>query len=196
MEKPKSLVQTFELLEKNKLPLANFKVLETKNDLKKMNFPIYIKIDSQKHKSKLGGVKKCNTFHEALKTTNMLLKKFPNTLLILQEEIQGKEIFVGIKKDKVFGEVLVVGAGGTRVESKKDLSFRALPINKREASKMIRELKIYQELRKQNKQAIKELLKIISKISKLAQALQPKELDLNPVILTKNKANIVDARIF
>jgi succinyl-CoA synthetase beta subunit len=61
---------------------------------------------------------------------------------------------------------------------------------------MIRELKIYQELRKQNKQAIKELLKIISKISKLAQALQPKELDLNPVILTKNKANIVDARIF
>lgn len=196
MTSPTSLVQTFELLEKNKIPLAKYKILEKQSDLKSLEYPIYIKIDSQRHKSKLGGVRKCNTYKEATETTSLFLKKFPQNLLILQEEILGKEIFVGIKKDKVFGEVLVVGAGGTRVESKKDLSFRALPVKKSDIKKMIKELKIYNELKKENKKALKKLADLVLNISLFAEEHQPNELDLNPVILTKSGAFVVDSRMF
>jgi hypothetical protein len=196
MTTPKSLVQTFETLEKNKIPIAKYTVLENKKDLKNLTLPIYIKIDSQKHKSKLGGVKRCNTLHEAVNTTNLFLKKFPKNLLILQEEIKGRELFVGIKKDIVFGEVLVVGAGGTKVESKKDLAFRALPIKKKEIKRMLKELMIYPELKKGNKVALKKLVTLILHISEFAQKTKPKELDLNPVILTKTKAVVVDSRMF
>ena len=91
-----SLTETFELLEKNKISLADYKVLENQKDLKKLKYPIYIKIDSQKHKLKIGAVKKCNNLKEAVETTNHFLKKFPHNLLILQEEVVGREIFVGI----------------------------------------------------------------------------------------------------
>ena len=191
-----SLSKTFEILEKYKINIANYKILENKKDLKHLDFPIYIKIDSQKHKSKLGGVKKCNNFQEALNTINSFLKKFPNNLLILQEEIMGKEMFVGIKKDKVFGKILVVGAGGTKVESKKDIGFRVLPVKKSDIKKMIKELKIYPEIKNGNKHSLKSLINLISKISELTKKQDFKELDLNPVILTKTKAIVVDSRIF
>jgi succinyl-CoA synthetase beta subunit len=190
-----SLVETLEILDKGKIPLANYEVLEDKKDLKNLTFPIYIKIDSQKHKSKIGGVRRCNNQEEAMVAIKYLLRKFPKNLLLLQEEIKGREIFVGIKKDKIFGKILVVGAGGTKVESKKDLSFRALPVKRTDIKRMIRELKIYRELRKENKKALKGLVTLIKNTSHLAKKLKFKELDLNPVILTSDGAFIVDARI-
>src|SRR6185312_2164072 len=53
----------------------------------------------------------------------------------------GVELLVGIVRDPRFGPMVVVGLGGTLVEVFKDSAFRLAPIDKREARRMLDELR-------------------------------------------------------
>ena len=56
-------------------------------------------------------------------------------------ERQGIEVIVGMTKDPQFGPVLMFGLGGVMVEILKDVAFRVVPINERDARQMIDEIK-------------------------------------------------------
>jgi len=85
------------------------------------------------------------------------------------------------------------------VEVLKDVSFRIVPVTKRDASEMIREIKGYpllQGYRGQEAVDIASLEDIIVKVSQfIEQNPQIKELDLNPIFAYRDKAIAVDARI-
>ncbi|MEU6849661.1 acetate--CoA ligase family protein, partial [Actinacidiphila alni] len=53
----------------------------------------------------------------------------------------GQELLVGVTVDATFGPVLAVGLGGVWVEVMKDTSLRVLPVDAREARRMLAELK-------------------------------------------------------
>ena len=55
----------------------------------------------------------------------------------------GVEVIVGMTKDPQFGPVLMFGLGGILVEVLKDVSFRIVPLAKKDAREMIREIKGY-----------------------------------------------------
>lgn len=177
------------------LQIAKHVVLPINADITKfqekilnLKFPVWIKLNSSEHKLDLDAVKKCSDFKELEKDYQKMRKKFPGKKFIIQENIQGVEIITGIKQDKTFSKVLLLGAGGSQVEQIKDIEFRILPMEKEEILSAIKQLKIYKNI--QNL-AVEKLADLIFNFSKLKIS----EADLNPVILNSKEAIIVDARV-
>jgi acetyl-CoA synthetase (ADP-forming) len=111
----------------------------------------------------------------------------------------GTEVIVGTSKDPQFGPVIMFGLGGIFVEVFKDVSFRIIPVDQRDAQQMIKEIKGYpllQGVRGKEAASIPALVEIILKISNLIEKNpQIKELELNPVFAYRDRALAVDARI-
>lgn len=200
-----SLSESFSLLKG--LNIAKHKVITQEKELE-WTFPYYMKIDSGEHKTELKGVRLCKNIEEARKNFKEMQKiisasskskdfemKRIAKRIVLQEVRDGREMIIGIKEDKVFGRLLLVGFGGINAEVLKDVSFRALPIDKEEIGKMIEELKLYQSLVKRKRYAIEKFVDMIAEVSKIAEKQKIKEMDLNPVILDEKDAWIVDARV-
>ncbi len=111
----------------------------------------------------------------------------------------GTEVIIGTSKDPQFGPVIMFGLGGIFVELLKDVSFRVIPVERKDAQEMIKEIKGYpllQGYRGKEPANISALVEIILKISKLIEENpQIKELELNPIFAYRDKAVAVDARI-
>ena len=111
----------------------------------------------------------------------------------------GLEVIIGAYRDPQFGPVLMFGLGGIMVEVMKDVSFRLIPVSRKDASWMIKEIKGYSLLkgfRGLEPVDISLLEKYLLNVSDFMENNpQIKELELNPVIAYKNGAVAVDARI-
>jgi acetyl-CoA synthetase (ADP-forming) len=109
------------------------------------------------------------------------------------------EVIVGTSKDPQFGPVIMFGLGGVFVELLKDVSFRVIPVERRDAQEMIEEIKGYpllQGYRGKEPANISALVETILKVSKLIEEnLRIRELELNPIFAYRGKAVAVDARI-
>jgi len=175
-----------------------------------LGFPLVLKIASPDivHKSDAGAVK------IGLKTRQQVGKAYDDILRIIDEtypqatihgvSVQkmarpGIEVIIGMSKDIQFGPVLMFGLGGVLVEILKDVSFRIAPLTKRDAAKMIREVKGYPLLegfRGQEPVDILTLEELLLKVSDFVeQSPEIAELDLNPIFAYKDGAVVVDARI-
>ena len=175
-----------------------------------IGFPVVLKIASPDitHKSDAGGVK------TGLKNAAEMKKAYGEIMASVKEKFPkakiegvsvqsmarpGVEIIIGMFKDAQFGPVIMFGLGGIFVEVLKDVSFRLIPIVKRDAEEMIKEIKGYallQGYRGQEPADISSLVDILLKVSNLVEKTpEIKEIDLNPVFAYKNSAVAVDARI-
>jgi acyl-CoA synthetase (NDP forming) len=176
----------------------------------KMGFPVVLKIASPEvtHKSDSGGVKlSLSNAAEVKKAYDEILKKvkkqYPRAAVygvsVQKMARPGTEVIIGTSKDPQFGPVIMFGLGGIFVEILKDVSFRVIPVEARDAQEMIQEIKGYPLLkgyRGKEAASITALVEIILKISKfIEQNSQVKELELNPIFAYRNKAVAVDARI-
>jgi acyl-CoA synthetase (NDP forming) len=112
---------------------------------------------------------------------------------------QGTEIIIGMMKDPHFGPVIMFGLGGIFVEILKDISFRILPLEERDAEEMISEIKGYQILkgiRGETPKDVKSIRDVLMKISQLVmENPEIKEIDLNPVFVFNQGLQVVDARM-
>lgn len=203
--------KTEHLLKKYKIPYCESVLCKKTEDalkaIKKIRYPAVLKISSKNiiHKSDVGGViTNIKNEKELKKSFESLLKKFEKKKIkingiILQKQKTGKEIIVGMKKDKQFGPVIMFGMGGIFVEVFKDVSFRIAPIDKKEARKMIEETKSYEILkgiRGKKSVNINALTDILEKLSKMImKETKILELDFNPIIVNQKTAEVVDARI-
>jgi hypothetical protein len=175
------------------LPMAKYILVRDEKDLEKMNFPYFMKANVSLHKTEIGGVKKINDLSEARERYKRM-KKIGE--VIIQQNVEGIEMIIGVKEEKVFGKTIMVGFGGIYAEVNKDVSFRALPITRKDAESMIDELRNKKVLDSRGKKyATQKFVTLIEKIGFLAEKLHIKELDLNPIILNEKEAIIVDARI-
>ena len=177
---------------------------------KKMGFPVVLKIVSQDilHKTDVGGVKlNLNNEDEVGKAFDEIMKsakKHKPKAKIDGVSVQpmakpGIEVIIGMSKDQQFGPVLMFGLGGILVEVLKDVSFRIVPLTKRDARDMIKEIKGYpilQGYRGHDPANIELLEDILLKVSEFVEK-QPeiKELDINPIFAYKDGALALDARI-
>ena len=60
---------------------------------------------------------------------------------LVQEMVDGLEMFVGLRDDPQFGPFIVAGLGGIHVEVLGDLAFRLLPIDDTETREMLDSLR-------------------------------------------------------
>jgi acyl-CoA synthetase (NDP forming) len=176
----------------------------------RMGFPVALKINSPDivHKSDSGGVKlSLNNAAEVKKAYDEILRKVkkqhPEAAVhgvSVQKMIRpGTEVIIGTSKDPQFGPVIMFGLGGILVEILKDVSFRVIPVERKDAQEMIQEIKgfpLLQGYRGKEPASVPALVEMILKISKfIEENPQIKELDLNPIFAYRNKAVAVDARI-
>ena len=175
-----------------------------------LGFPIVLKIASPDvvHKSDAGGVKL------DLKTAKQVGKAYDDILKAIKKQypeakIQGVsvqkmarpgvEVIIGMSKDAQFGPVLMFGLGGILVEILKDVSFRIVPLARRDAREMIREIKGYPLLegyRGQEAVDVDNLEELILKVSSFVeQHPEVDELDINPIFAYSDGAVAVDARV-
>lgn len=176
----------------------------------KIGFPVVLKIASPDitHKSDAGGVK------TGLNSVVEMKKAYADIMASVKEKLPkaridgvsvqpmarpGVEIIIGMFKDAQFGPVIMFGLGGIFVEVLKDVSFRLIPIEKRDAEEMIEEIKgkaLLKGYRGQEPADIKSLVDVMLKLSALVEKTpEIKEIDLNPVFAYKDSAVAVDARI-
>ncbi len=190
--------ETKKLLQKYKIPLCQTEISKSKEQAikiaEKIGYPLVLKIAPLKivHKTKINGVKTEIKNEKELKKAWDDLSKLKETEgILIQKMLSGREVILGIKKDPQLGMVLMFGLGGIFVEVLKDISFRICPVSKKQAEKMVKEIKGYPVLVN-----IKQIIEIIVNLSKLAQKQKKiKEIDLNPVIVNEKKALVVDAKI-
>lgn len=176
----------------------------------RIGFPVVLKITSPDviHKTDSGGVKLgLKNASEVKKAYDDILKsvkkKYPRALIqgiSVQKMVPpGTEVIIGTSKDPQFGPVIMFGLGGVFVEVLKDVSFRVIPVGRRDAQEMIQETKgfpLLQGFRGKEPANIPALVGIILKISRwINENPQIREMELNPVLAYKDKALAVDARI-
>jgi len=177
---------------------------------RKIGFPVALKIASADivHKSDAGGVKLGlktaiqvgKAYDEIMKS---IKKAFPDARIegvsVQGMAKPGVEVIIGMSKDAQFGPVLMFGLGGVLVEILKDVSFRIVPLLKRDAKEMIRDIKgfpLLQGYRGTEPVDIENLENILLKVSDFVEkAPEIKELDLNPIFAYKDGAIAVDARV-
>jgi acetyltransferase len=175
----------------------------------RMKPPFVLKLAGRRflHKSEWGGiVTGIRTLRDLESARNGLLEKVrlrdPNLAIDafhLQEQIEGTEILLGLKRDPVFGHVMACGQGGIYTEVFRDISREMIPVDGVIAREMIETLRIYPLLRgARGKPGIHldALVEIMERLSFFASRHRDvAELDINPLMASASGCRAVDARI-
>ncbi len=175
-------------------------------------YPVVFKIMSPdiSHKSDSGGViLNIRNKSQARSSYNQLIKNVKEAepdarieavtvqpMVIMNGTI---EMILGIKRDPVFGTVILAGAGGVTAELYRDRSLGFPPLNERLARRMLEQLKIWPLLkgyRGSKPVDTDKLLEVMIRLSYLAADYpEIKELDINPLLVAPAGLVAVDARI-
>ena len=198
-------MDAFGILERNKISVAPYAIVKTKDQLlkaaDKIGYPNVLKVwdKSIVHKTDVGGVIMDNLSKEMIETGfDHLKSKFGDVDILLQKQVKrGIELYIGGMKDPTFGYMVVFGIGGIYVEVFKDISARICPIDENDVKDMINELKAKKIiLGFRGKQVnVDELSSLIIKVSKMIEKEKISELDLNPVKADEKGCYVIDARI-
>jgi len=177
---------------------------------KEMGYPVVLKIASPDilHKSDAGGVKL------DLKTASQVGKAWDDIIRTMKSKYSaatiqgvsvekmarpGVEVIIGVSRDVQFGPVLMFGLGGVFVEVLKDVAFRIVPLEKRDAHEMVHEIKgfpLLEGYRGQEAANIALLEEMILKVSAFVERHpEVEQIDLNPVFAYSDGAVAVDARV-
>jgi acetate---CoA ligase (ADP-forming) subunit beta len=175
-----------------------------------LGFPVVMKIMSPDiaHKSDVGGVVTGlatasavrRAYAEMMETVQKKARRARIDGVSIQPQAEpGIEVIVGGTTDPQFGPVLMFGLGGVFVEVLKDVAFRIVPLEARDAHQMIHEINgfpILEGVRGQKGADLKALERMLLQVSKFMwKHREIQELDLNPVFAYARGAVAVDARI-
>ncbi len=207
-------IESKQVLEEAGIPTVPARLATTREDAVKaaqqIGFPVVLKVISPDitHKTDVGGVKLGLNSPEAVAAAfdeiAASARENQPDARVLGVSVQamarsGIEVIVGMTKDAQFGPVLMFGLGGVLVEVLKDVSFRIVPLEARDARQMIREIKgfpVLQGFRNQppaDLEALERLLLCLSEFVDKHPEIE--EVDLNPVFAYPDGAVAVDARI-
>ncbi len=177
-----------------------------------MGYPVVLKIDSPQitHKTDAGGViLSIYGDDEVIKSFDRIIKNAqnynPNAVIrgvsvMPMIEDRGFELLLGSKRDEVFGQVIVFGAGGTLVEVVRDRSIGLPPLNQTLARRIMEDTKAYTLLKKGSRdRQPADLIEIEKAIINFSQMIidypQIIEVDINPLLATPDRVMALDARI-
>ena len=207
-------IESKQLLKEVGIPTTEIKLAasakEAVDTSQKIGFPVVLKIASPdiSHKSDAGGVKVglknkddvASAYKEIMASVK---QKFPEAKIegvsVQNMARPGTEVIIGMTKDAQFGPVLMFGLGGVWVEVLKDVAFRIVPLTRRDASDMIKEIKgarLLEGYRGSEPANIAILEDMLLKVSEFVEKTpEIKEMDLNPIFAYKDGAIAVDARV-
>lgn len=161
------------------------------------------------HKSDVGGVKlNLHTAEEAQAAAAELQHSLrargieAQSWLVEEMAPRGVEVVVGGSMDAEFGPLVMVGLGGILVEVLQDVAFRICPIDEADAREMLDELKgaaLLAGARGGEPADIDAIVQVLLRVGGeggilLTGADELAEVDINPLIVSREAAVAVDAR--
>jgi acetyltransferase len=193
-----------QLLDAASIPVVKEIIVKTEEDAiiaaDKIGFPLVMKVVGPLHKTDVGGVTlNVRSKEMVVMEFNRMMKIKQTVAVVMAEQAEGIELFLGASYEPTFGHVILCGIGGIFVEVLKDTTSGLAPLTFDEANSMIRNLKAYPIIKGfrgkpgVNKAKFAEIIVRLS--SMLRFAIEIKEMDLNPLLGKGDKIVAVDARI-
>jgi len=191
------------------LAIGETKALRIANEI---GYPVVLKIESPdiSHKTDVGGIALdvkndeilIAAFHGIMERVHRNAPGARIEGITVQKMIDLKDsvqMILGIKKDSIFGTVFLVGMGGTEAELFADKRLEFPPLNERLANQMLESLNIYPLLkgyRGSEPKNINKLVEVMIRLSYLAADYpEIEELDINPIIVTKDDVIALDVSV-
>jgi acyl-CoA synthetase (NDP forming) len=203
-----------QILREMKIPTTRIAIASSREEAvaraREIGYPVVLKVDSFDitHKSDVGGVAVNLADAEAVERAFdqimvSVREKAPDAevrgVSVQEMAPPGVEVIIGMSKDPQFGPVLMFGLGGIAVEILKDVAFRIVPLEPRDAAQMIREIKGFPMLtgyRNLPPVDLDFLERMVLQVSDFVWAHgEIAEMDLNPVIAHGGGALAADARV-
>ena len=208
-----SEVEAKAMLARHGVPVTDTRLATSVDDAvalaDQLGYPVALKVvaDDITHKTDVGGVELGIADADQLRAAaqrihDAVAAAAPGAaagLSVQPMAAPGTEVILGITQDQQFGPVLMFGLGGVFVEVLKDVAFRVVPLEPRDAAEMIREIQgfaVLEGFRGAEPADLSAIEAMLLQLSDFAQA-HPDvaELDLNPVFARPDGAIAVDARI-
>ncbi len=177
-----------------------------------LGFPVVLKINSPdiSHKSDVGGVmldirgarQLQAAWQEMMDSVRLRAPQAHIDGMVVEPMVtsrHGRELYVGVVTDALFGPVILFGAGGRAVEVFADRAMELPPLNRFLASRLVQRSRAVRMLGQwrgaaaANVNAVEATLLRISEM--VCELPQIAEIDLNPIIVDDRGVTVVDARI-
>ncbi|MFQ6124791.1 MAG: acetate--CoA ligase family protein [Candidatus Heimdallarchaeota archaeon] len=205
-----------ELMQAAKIPMPVSSIAQNLDEVvkaaRKIGYPVVMKVVSKDiiHKSDVGGVAlDLENTDEVIDAYQAIIQNcrshMPNAIIEgveVAEMVQvGIETIIGARRDQTFGPIVAFGLGGIYVEVMKDVSFRALPIDRKEAIAMVKQIKSYPLLLGVRGEPQKDIGSVVDTILKLGAILERCEsisdIEINPLMVYAQGKGVkaVDVRI-
>lgn len=173
-----------------------------------IGYPVILKVDSRdvQHKTDIGAVQVAYDAEEVEKRYGIIMDNVEQHQpdaevhgVLVEEELDGHELIVGVNRDPDFGPVLMMGLGGIFVEVLKDVHFRVIPLDEVDARELIDEMKtraLLDGVRGEEPTDIDAIVDVLMAVSRLVDE-HPEiaELDINPLFVDSEGATAADALI-
>lgn len=205
-----------EVLEAYGVPLPKTGLAATADEAvalaESIGYPVVMKIASPDilHKSDIGGIKLNITSASEVRDAFDLLvyrgTRFMPDATIWGCQIQqmvkgGREVIIGVNRDPQFGPLIMFGLGGIYVEALKDVTFRVAPLDRRQATEMLGEIRAYKLLRGVRGEKPSDQAAVVDTILRISQLVtdfpEIVELDINPLIVFEQGRGVlgIDMRL-
>lgn len=177
-----------------------------------IGYPVVLKILSRdlSHKSDVGGValqlehgaavvQAAQTMLARIRALRPEARLEGFTVQAMVRQAHARELIVGASVDRVFGPVILFGAGGTAVERVADRALALPPLNEPLARALVartrvaRLLDAYRDVPAIDHRALQRVLVAVSQL--LAEVPELAELDINPLLAGPSGVVALDARI-
>ncbi|MCX6763906.1 MAG: acetate--CoA ligase family protein [Candidatus Moranbacteria bacterium] len=183
------------IVEKYGIPTINFWTAADET----VQFPAAVKVDSDKvlHKTDKQGlildIKDKISLDEAV---SKLKNNFPGENIIIQPMLpRDVELIVGLKRDPVFGPVIVAGLGGIYTEIFQIAELIVAPAGKEDIKNILLNGKLgflFQATRGKKPYPLEKIIEIISGVQELAMESENiQEVDINPLLIYNNEKDPV-----
>ncbi|MAG95363.1 MAG: hypothetical protein CMM08_01560 [Rhodospirillaceae bacterium] len=155
-----------------------------------IGFPVALKVLSAEiqHKTEIGGIKLGLADVEAVRAAYDAIEAATGVSdVLVQEMASGLELILGLKRDPVFGPMVLCGLGGIHAEVMRDVALRHAPVDHATAAEMLQDLAGYALLegsRGAEPCDIQAVIETIVRLSHLGtRAAWIEELDVNPLMV-------------
>ena len=176
-----------------------------------IGYPVVMKVVSPNiiHKTDVGGVitgvrNETEAMAAFARIMTAVKSAYPDAQIdgIVVEEMiqQGVEIIIGLNNDPQFGPTIMFGLGGVLTEILHDVSFRVLPITRKDAVAMIDEIagkRILEGYRGQQPVSREMLVDLLVAAAHMGTDLGPEldSVDFNPILVWGNEHRVLDVKI-
>ena len=196
-----------ELVERAGIELAQARRVrslpEARTAAAELGYPVVLKALGLLHKSDSGGVVVAIEDDEALvrSFSDLAARLGPDEYAVelMAPLAEGVEVIVGVRRDRRFGPIVLVGLGGVYVEIFHDVAVALAPIDEDEAEDLLRSLRgapLLTGARGRPALDLRAAACAAARLSRLAAA-RPDldEIEINPLFVSASEALGLDARV-